>query len=392
MSLLAVNTGTSSVKISCFEEGLKKVHEGHFKQIFGQKSLLEVDGKREEMAAPSSYAKAIESIIASFEERGVDRKQIKAIGHRVVHGGEKYVESLWITPDVERELEDLTVLAPLHNPPALEGIFSLKQLFPKARQAAVFDTAFHARLPEKAALYPLPYELSKKHRIKRYGFHGIAHAFSWKCYEHLRGELAVGSRVITVHLGSGCSLAAIASGVSVDTSMGFTPLDGVMMATRSGELDPAIVAYLSDCEGKTASEIIDICNHRSGLLGISGSTADMKEILDRKPKDARASLAFEMFIYHIQKKIGAFTAVLQGVDALIFSGGIGENAPEVRSRLAHLLSWCGVEIDEKKNNEISIKEGEIAALSSSSSGPALYVVGCDENRFIAEELVNLLDK
>jgi len=319
-------------------------------------------------------------MIAHFEIHS-----LQGICHRIVHGGEKYVKATVITPAVEKDLAKLSELAPLHNPPALEGIAAAQALFPQVMQVGVFDTAFHAHLPPKAAFYPIPWELSQKYRIKRYGFHGIAHAFSWKKYVELSGNPK--SKVITVHLGSGCSLAAIEAAVSVDTTMGFTPLDGVMMATRSGELDPAIVAFLCEKEKKSPDEVIRLLNHQSGLLGIAGSSS-MQDLL--KKTDSQAKLAIEMFLFHIQKKIGAFIAVLEGVDALIFSGGIGENNPELRQKLVKTFGWYGLSISDEKNRSCKgLSPGSIESINDTNS---LYVVGSDENALIAEECRKLPPK
>ncbi len=360
MTFLVVNCGTSSIKITIFDEGLKRIKEEH-------------------LNVSSDYPSAIMKM--EFPT------SLKGIGHRVVHGGERYIDATLITPAIEKDLQELSKLAPLHNPPALSGIDTMQKLFPHVPQIAVFDTAFHAHLPPKAAYYPIPWELSQKHKIKRYGFHGIAHAFSWKTYSRANDK----QRVITLHLGSGCSMTAIRSGVSLDTTMGFTPLDGLMMATRSGEIDPAVVAYLCEKEGKTPDEIISLLNHRSGLHGVSEASADMEKILALDTPQAK--LAVEMFVYHIQKKIGAFLAVLEGVDVLIFSGGIGENSWDIRQKIAQSLSWYDVALDEKKNRAcVHPSPGEIQCISKAGSKIALYVVGSDENQLIVEEVQLLLSK
>lgn len=390
MTVLVINCGTSSVKMTLFhKEGRhpKRLIEGEIKKLSDSKPALEINGQSHPLATPLSYEKGIETLVQYFQKEGFDASQLKGVGHRVVHGGEKYVQATVITPAVEKELQALSELAPLHNPPTLKGIACSRKLFPHVPQVAVFDTAFHAHLPAKAAFYPIPWQLSQKYKIKRYGFHGIAHAFSWKQYEKAYGPT---SRVITVHLGSGCSIAAIRGGVSVDTTMGFTPLDGLMMATRSGELDPAIVSFLADKERKSADEMISLLNHQSGLLGVSEKTADMQEIQKLAPNDAQANLALEMFIFRIQKMIGAYIAVLEGVDAIIFSGGIGENGWQIRQKLAEALKWYSVVLDEEKNQECTqVLAGSIHCISQANSKVRLCVVGSDENLFIAEEMVKL---
>lgn len=387
---LVINCGTSSVKMTLFtsnEEKPRRVLHGHLSNLFSSLPILKI-GEKEKILAPlSSYSQAITIILDYFEKQGYDPSSLQAIGHRVVHGGEKYSKSTLITPIVKKALESLSDLAPLHNPPAIEGINCSIRLFPTLPQIAVFDTAFHAQLPPKAAFYPIPWELSQKYGIKRYGFHGIAHAFSWQRYWDTFGKERNHNKVITIHLGSGCSLAAINEGKSVDTTMGFTPLDGVMMASRCGELDPSIVAFLCEKERKSPQDVIDIFNHASGLLGISGKTGDMQDILKESSADPREKLALDMYIYHILKKIGAFIAVLGGVDAIVFSGGVGENSTKIRAALIDALQWYSVIIDPQKNEDcIKLPFGEIKCIHDLSSQVFICVVGNDENLFIAEEM------
>jgi acetate kinase len=391
MSFLVINCGTSSVKMTLFAEDKEPLVEGDLKNLFSPSSVLEVNQKRVTLS-PHSYSMAIEMLIDYFEEAGFVASSLIGVGHRVVHGGEKYTRPTLITPEVERDLQALSDLAPLHNPPAMSGIECSRRFFPQTPQVAVFDTAFHANLPQKAAFYPIPWELSQKYKIKRYGFHGIAHAFSWKKYVQTYKQDSEKKRVITVHLGSGCSLAAIHSGLSLDTTMGFTPLDGLMMATRSGELDPSIVAFLCRREGRSPDEVIHILNHQSGVLGVSGKTGNMEQILLQASTDPRAKLALEMFIYHIQKKIGAFLAILEGVDGIIFSGGIGEKSWEIRKMIVEALAWYSIFIDEQKNRLcIQLNPGEIRSINHPESKVSLNVVGCDENLFIVEEMIRVLE-
>lgn len=353
MNLLVINCGTSSVKMTFFTAS-------------GEARFLE-------LKLDSSIAQAVHEGVEHFSTFEID-----AIGHRVVHGGEKYTEITLITLDVEKELQKLSELAPLHNPPALEGIAYCRTRFPKIPQIAVFDTAFHAKIPLKAALYPLPWELAQKYGIKRYGFHGIAHAFAWDQYS---SKCGTDKNVITLHLGSGSSLTAIKRGISIDTSMGFTPLDGVMMATRCGELDPAIFSYLCEKEKKSPHEILALMNQDSGLLGICGEK-EMQKILERQ--DSQAGLAVEMFVYHIVKKVGAYIAVLGNVDALIFSGGIGENAPLIREKI--IRSFPQFSLEEKRNRTLKVLPGEMQEIHHTSSQVEIYVVGSDENRYIANQI------
>lgn len=294
MAYLLINKGSSSLKISLFNKNLERIQEC--------RSLEEVD------------------VVPEW------------IGHRIVHGGD-FATPQRITPEVEKKLQALSELAPLHNPASLESLDLARRRFPEIAQYACFDTSFHRTLPPVAALYPIPLELSKKHRIKRYGFHGISHAYLSRTYYATH---PLKDKVIAMHLGSGCSLAALHEGKSVDTTMGFTPLDGLMMATRSGELDPAIVSYLCKQEHKSPEEILTLLNEDSGLKGISGN-GSMKELL--QSTDPQAQLAVDMFVYHLIKAIGAFYFVLKGADALLFSGGIGENSPILREKVLRALPF-----------------------------------------------------
>lgn len=387
---LAVNCGSSSIKMALFGwEGhqLRKKRDGHLKNLF-RDPLIEINGKKvpSDGVIKSSYPSGIQAIFEAFKKEGADFSQLKGIGHRVVHGGEKYTQSVFITSSVRQDIELLSELAPLHNPPSLKGIECTIGLFPNLPQIAVFDTAFHAQLPSKAAYYPIPWNLTQKHRIKRYGFHGIAHAFSYAKYKE-----SFGKEGRVMHLANGCSLTAIEKGMSVDTSMGFTPLDGLMMGTRSGELDPAIVSFLCEKENKSAQEIVDLLNTQSGLLGVSQKTADMQEIVKKAAFDPQIKLALDLFVYRIQKKIGSFIAALQGVDAHIFSGGIGENGWEIRKDVIDVYAWCSIFLDAEKNRScVHLSPGEIRLISRSHSKIEVYVVGSDENAFIIKELVNLL--
>ncbi len=325
-----------------------------------------------------------------LDEMHVNPSSVCAVGHRVVHGGSFFTQSVRITKDVLKKLHEVSKLAPLHNPPSLEGIEIAQKLFPKKiPEIAVFDTAFHSKLKPHVALYPIPLELSERYHIKRYGFHGISHAYLWKKYAEHAPHMKKKAKVVTLHLGSGCSLAAIHAGVSIDTTMGFTPLDGLMMATRSGSIDPAIVAYLSEQLHIEASQVIHLLNNQSGLLGVSEETEDMRLLL--ASKDPKARLAIQMFIYSVLKGVSSFVGALGGVDALIFSGGIGEHASFIRKELAQKLSWLGVKLDLKKNEQsVSLNPSQVEKISARSSYPEVYVIATDENEAIASEVSSLI--
>ena len=277
---------------------------------------------------------------------------IEAVGHRVVHGGDRYVESTVITDQVEAGIDALSELAPLHNPACLAGIRGAKAVMgATVPMVAVFDTAFHRTMPEVARHYAIPTDLADRHHIRRYGFHGIAHASLANGYAVCTGNSLKQARIITLQLGNGCSVAAIDKGKSVDTSMGFTPLEGLVMGTRSGDVDPSIVSYLSEREKVEPAEVERWLNQRSGLLGLSGRSNDMRELLRavEQEGDQRAEFAIDLFCYRVRKYLGAYLAVLGGADAIVFGGGIGENAPEVRKRICRNMEWCGMSLHPDRN-------------------------------------------
>src|ERR1043166_3033804 len=289
-------------------------------------------------------------------------------GARRVHGGERFTHSVPITDEVLRGIEDCIELAPLHNPANIRGIQAAREVFGAGLpQVAVFDTAFHQTLPDYAYLYALPYQWYRRHRIRRYGFHGTSHRYVAYRYRKLRGLAREQTNVITLHLGNGCSAAAIRGGDSVDTSMGLTPLEGLVMGTRSGDIDPAIFDFIGAKEGLTAQEVDSVLNKQSGLIGISGLTNDMRELLDEAHAsgDRRARLAIEIFCYRVRKYVGAYLAAMGGADALVFTGGIGENSAEIRARVCEGLAWMGVEVDAPPHE--SHTDGRKCALSTGRS-------------------------
>jgi acetate kinase len=315
---------------------------------------------------------------------------INAVGHRVVHGGECFKESAIIDDGVLKGIESCIELAPLHNPNNLKGIFAARALFGAGTpQVAVFDTAFHHSLPEQAYLYAIPYHLYRRHRIRRYGFHGTSHRYVAYRYRVLQKVTREQTHVITLHLGNGCSAAAIRNGYPADTSMGMTPLEGLVMGTRSGDLDPAIVNLISAKEGLSPHEVESLLNTQSGLLGISGLTNDMR-VLQAELKehdDRRARLAIDVFCYRARKYIGAFLAAMGGADGIVFTGGIGENSPEIRAHICAGMEWVGLKIDAEKNQKTIGKEGLI---SSDSSRLAVYAIPTDEELLIARDTVRCI--
>jgi len=315
---------------------------------------------------------------------------VHAVGHRVVHGGELFRESALINDQVLKGIEACIELAPLHNPCNIEGVEAARALFGKALpQVAVFDTAFHYSLPERAYLYAIPYHLYRRHHIRRYGFHGTSHRYVAFRYRALRGLSRDQTNIITLHLGNGCSAAAIQKGFPIDTSMGMTPLEGLMMGTRSGDLDPAVVNIIARKEAISGSDVDALLNTQSGLLGISGLTDQMRELqaeLDEHD-DRRVRLAIEMFCYRARKYIGAFLAAMGGADAIVFTGGIGQNSPEVRTRICSDMEWAGLYLDKTENQATIGREGMI---SSKNSRLLVYAIPTDEELLIARDTVRVI--
>jgi acetate kinase len=323
---------------------------------------------------------------------------VQAVGHRVVHGGDRFVSPVLVDGAVLSVLEGLNGLAPLHNPAALEGVHAAIAAFgPDVPMVAVFDTAFHATLPDYAYTYALPYDLAQglrvlgsqnaKEKLRRYGFHGTAHEYMLNRYALMTGTSPQEATIITLQLGNGCSVTAIRNGSSVDTSMGFTPLEGLVMGTRSGDIDPGIVSYLAREERISADEVVRLLNERSGLLGISGRSSDMRDLLAAVDHDPRARLAIEVFCYRVRKYIGAYLAALEGVAAIVFGGGIGENAPSIRARICERFGWCGLRLDPERNDSLVGTEGRI---SQDGAAIAAHVVAVNEAILIAEQTARCL--
>lgn len=329
-----------------------------------------------------TFDEAASAFLSLVTESG---KNIIAVGHRVVHGGEKFIHPVLLTPRVIRSLRSISFLAPLHNPLNLQGIEWAQKILPNVPHVAVFDTAFHHTLAEEHYVYPLP--LSWKNLgVRRYGFHGISHQASYEHWNEIRGGKGKEDLLVTCHLGNGCSLAAIKEGLSIDTTMGMTPLEGLVMGTRSGSIDPGILFYMAQEKGYTSSELDDILNRESGLKALAG-TNDMREILKKKNQGKRAAfLAFEIYCFSCAKGVSAMSVSLGGLSALIFTGGIGERGTEVRQRICELLSFLGVRLSLKKNQSL-LSEGKI---SLSSSKAAVYVLKAREEWQIAKETLNLL--
>jgi acetate kinase len=402
MRILVFNCGSSSLKFDLVEIGgdlaphtINKLANGTVDRI-GPDATIKFSSPEESYAARKSDApthkEAVSQALSALAgiSGGVAAldASIAAIGHRVVQGAGLFTRPTLITADVLAKIEGLTELAPLHNPAAVAGIRAALEVFGQdTPNYAVFDTAFHSTLPEHAYTYALPHALAEKHKIRRYGFHGTAHEYMLQQYARAQGIPTTEANIITLQLGNGCSATAIKAGRSIDTSMGFTPLEGLVMGTRSGDLDPEIVGYLAEKEGATITEIADLLNTKSGLLGISARTSDMRDLLTLMQTDHRASLAVEIFCYRVQKYIGAYMAALGGADGLVFGGGIGENAPLIRARICEPLAWCGLQLDAARNGDIVGKAGVI---SGDRSRVAVYVVPVDESLLIGQHIVERL--
>jgi acetate kinase len=397
MRILVINSGSSSIKFRLAEiveeNGTVATRpallEGAVKGIGGAGSL-DVGG--EQLSRSTLVVEArdhTQAMRVVMSWLGDSPGSIEAVGHRVVHGGDRYVESTVITDQVEAGIDALSELAPLHNPACLAGIRGAKAaLGSTVPMVAVFDTAFHRTMPEVARHYAIPTELADRHHIRRYGFHGIAHASLANGYAVCTGNSLKEARIITLQLGNGCSVAAIDKGKSVDTSMGFTPLEGLVMGTRSGDIDPSIVSYLSEREKVEPAEVERWLNQRSGLLGLSGRSNDMRELLRavEQEGDQCAEFAVDLFCYRVRKYLGAYLAVLGGADAIVFGGGIGENAPEVRKRICRNMGWCGLRIKADLNHTaVGLRPGSGGKISTDDSRVAVYVVAADEETWIAKE-------
>ncbi|MGC9003086.1 MAG: acetate/propionate family kinase [bacterium] len=404
MKVLVINCGSSSLKYQLIElEGnivmARGIADRVGLQLYESATLThKVNEKvwKYEVDMPNHF-KAMEEVakVLTHPEMGVIRKleEIEAVGHRVVHGGERFTEPVLIDEEVERAIEECANLAPLHNPPNLTGIRAAKALLPNVPHIAVFDTAFHSTMPPRAYIYALPYEFYERYRIRRYGFHGTSHYYvSRRAIQYLKENFSIEpsqSKVITCHLGNGCSVTAVLGGESIDTSMGLTPTEGLVMGTRCGDIDPAIIPFLMEKEGLTPKEMDDILNKKSGLLGISGQTNDMRDIEEEIAKgNKRAKLAFDIFCYRVKKYIGAYAAVMGGVDALVFTGGIGENGPMEREAICSGLEFLGIKIDPEKNEStIRGKEGDISEKGASAR---VLVIPTNEELVIAQETARLV--
>ncbi len=395
MKILIINCGSSSIKFQVYDADVARaLVKGIVAKIGGSGSYLEKETNgvklREEVIVPThgtGFGLVIRTLLD--REHGVlqDISEIAAVGHRAVHGGDTFIGSVLITKDTIKKMEELTPIAPLHNPAAIVGIIEAKRVLPNIPHVAVFDTTFHQTIPPKAYLYALPYKYYETHKIRKYGFHGTSCRYVCQKVASILGKSLEEVKMIICHLGNGVTLAAVQNGKSIDTSMGLTPLEGLMMGTRSGDIDPGVIFYLHRKVGLTISRIDDLLNRESGILGISGVSNDMKEIEERaRSGDERCKLAIEMFAYRVKKCIGAYAAALGGTNTLVFSGGIGENSHVVRAKICEGLEFLGIQLDEDVNMKT---RGVEQIISTRDSRVSVIVVPVNEEEVIALDTITV---
>lgn len=396
MKVLVINCGSSSLKYQLIDMSNEEaLAQGLVERIGIEGSILtqKVEGRDKYIIETpmKDHKDAIKLVLGALvdEKNGVikDMSEISAVGHRVVHGGEKYAESVLITEKVMKELEECAKLAPLHNPPNIIGIEACQALMPNTPMVAVFDTAFHQTMPEEAYIYALPYDLYEKHGIRKYGFHGTSHKYVSRVAAETMGKNIEDLKIVTCHLGNGASLCAVKNGKSVETSMGFTPLAGLVMGTRCGDIDPAIVTYLETDLGMSAKEVNNLMNKQSGVFGISGVSSDFRDIENAAAEGSkRAQLALDVFHHRVKEFIGAYAAAMGGVDCVVFTAGLGENAKETREEICKGLEFLGFKIDTEKNNV----RGKVAEISTDDSKVKVYVIPTNEELMIARDTMSLV--
>ncbi|ENJ6137129.1 acetate kinase [Bacillus cereus] len=390
--IIAINAGSSSLKFQLFEMPSETVlTKGLVERIGLEDSIftITVDGeKQKEITNIPDHAVAVNMLLKKLTENGIVKSldEIGGIGHRVVHGGEKFADSVLITDEVLADIEELSDLAPLHNPANVVGIKAFQEVLPNVPAVAVFDTAFHQTMPESAFLYSLPYEYYEKFGIRKYGFHGTSHKYVTERAAELLGRPLESLSLLSCHLGNGASIAAVEGGKSIDTSMGFTPLAGVTMGTRSGNIDPALIPYIMEKTGQTVEEVVSVLNKKSGMLGLTGYSSDLRDIIAKEEEgDQRAKVALDVFVSRIHKYIGSYTARMKGVDAIIFTAGVGENSAIIRERVLEGLEYMGVYFDAKRNNVF----GEEAFINFPHSPVKIIVIPTDEEVMIARDVLRL---
>ena len=398
MKILVLNCGSSSIKYQLIEMDEKShsvLAKGLLERIgleMGEFTHKWNGQKHYEQLPIPNHTEGIKIVLQALtnKEYGVisDLKEIKAVGHRVAHGGEKFKQSVRIDDKVISMIKDLCDLAPLHNPGALQGIAAMQAVLPGIPMAAVFDTSFHATMPPEAYLYAIPYEYYEKYRVRRYGFHGTSHKYVAEKAAEYVGKDWKNCKIVTCHLGSGASIAAVENGKSVETSMGFTPVEGLVMGSRTGDLDLGAFMYIMDKEGYTTKEMNTLVNKKSGLIGITGNSQDMRDVrAGRDAGDERCTYAFNMFAHRVKKYIGAYAAIMNGMDVLVMTGGIGENAWFMREAILENMEFFGIKIDKKLNETIM---GDAAVISTPDSKVKVVVYPTDEEYMIAKDTFDLV--
>ncbi|WP_299094490.1 acetate kinase [uncultured Metabacillus sp.] len=390
--IIAINAGSSSLKFQLFDMPSETVLTKGLVERIGLKDSIfsiSVNGENQkEISDIPDHAVAVKILLSKLTDLGIIKSldEIEGIGHRVVHGGEVFNDSALITDETLKQIEDLSELAPLHNPANVVGIKAFKEVLPNVEAVAVFDTAFHQTMPEQSFLYSLPYEYYENFGIRKYGFHGTSHKYVSERAAEILGRPIEHLRLISCHLGNGASIAAIEGGKSIDTSMGFTPLAGVAMGTRSGNIDPALIPFIMEKTGKSADEVLDILNKKSGILGVSGLSSDLRDITQAANEgNERAKIALEVFASRIHKYIGSYAARMSGVDAIIFTAGIGENSIEIRERVLKGLEFMGIYWDPALNKV----RGEEAYISYPHSPVKVLVIPTNEEVMIARDVLRI---
>ena len=396
MKILVINCGSSSLKYQLMDmQNEEVIAKGLAERIGIEGSVLKhqpKDSDKITIERPMpTHKEALQTLVDALTDKsyGVikDMNEITAVGHRVVHAGEKFAYSVILNDEVMNALKECIEIAPLHNPPNIMGIEACRQIMPEVPMVGVFDTAFHQTMPKESYIYAIPYEFYEKYKIRRYGFHGTSHKYVAERAAEMLGKPIEELKLITCHLGNGASIAAIQNGKSVDTSMGFTPLEGLSMGTRCGDIDPAIVKYLSDKENISVAQVDGILNKKSGVLGISGVSSDFRDIEKAAEKgNERAKLALDVFVHKVKKYIGAYTAVMNGVDAVIFTAGLGENSAETRRDVCKDMSFLGIELDEAKNNV----RGKETDLSKDGAKVKVLLIPTNEELMIARDTKKLI--
>ncbi|GEK58141.1 acetate kinase [Marinococcus halophilus] len=391
-TIIAINAGSSSLKFQLLQMPEETIITKGVVERIGLETpfiTVEVEGeKKTEYPSLQNHEEAVKALLNSLTKYDVitDVNDIEGVGHRVVHGGETFSDSVLITDQVLNELENVSELAPLHNPANIVGIKAFRDILPDVPSVAVFDTAFHQSIPKEKYLYGVPYEYYEKYGVRKYGFHGTSHKYVSQRMAELMDRPQNDLKIISCHIGNGASITAVDHGISVDTSMGFTPLAGVMMGTRSGNIDPALIPYLMEKTGQTAAEVIDTLNKKSGLLGVSGASSDLRDVVQQAEEGSeRAQTALDVYLTRMHKYIGTYAASMDGVDAVIFTAGVGENSALVREKVMEGLEFMGIQINKEKNGQAS---GE-TFIQSDSSRVAVAVVPTDEEVMIARDTVRL---